>query len=232
MTTVDAARAFAYLLGELPEAEASQLDEAVLAEGETHELVAAFEAELFDAYLARELPGPRLARFEQRFLSTPAARERLRQAQALRRRAGAVVAEASPWWASVIALLKGPRLAVVGLVAAVVVALLVWPRTAPEARSSLRPDTVRASGDVRRLEVSATSPVVFELVLDDTPAASEWTVTLSGPGGVSWKGAPARADAVAAEVRVQGLSWVSGRYHLSLASPSETLSYDVDVVVR
>jgi hypothetical protein len=230
MRPVDAERAFSYLLGELPEGEASQLDEAVLAEADTHELLAAWEAELFDAYLEQDLSAPRRARFEQRFLSTPDGRERLRRAQALRRRAPAVAPTA--WWKRVLEGLRGPRVMAIGLAVAAVLALVVWPRAAPEARISLRPDSVRAAGDVRRLEVAASSAVVFELALDDAPAAASWAVTLSGPNGSSWKGASSRADAVAAEVKVDGVAWVSGRYRLVLTSAAETLAYDVDVLVR
>ncbi|MCU0697137.1 MAG: hypothetical protein MUC96_11450 [Myxococcaceae bacterium] len=233
MTTVDAERAFAYLLGELPDGDASSLDEALLAEPETHEVLQAFEAELFDAYLDRSLPNERRARFEQRFLSTAAGRERLQRARALRQVAARTVASSqSAWWERLAALLTMPRLAVGALVAAALAFVVARPSAAPEVNVSLRPDTVRAADVARRLEVSAASPVVFELALDDAPAASEWKVAVTGPGGFSWSGAPARSDAVAVVVKVSGVSWVSGRYSVSLQSAADVLTYEVDVTVR
>lgn len=233
MTTVDAERAFAYLLGELPDGDASSLDEALLAEPETHEVLQAFEAELFDAYLDRSLPNERRARFEQRFLSTAAGRERLQRARALRQVAERQVASSqASWWQRVARLLTMPRLAVGALVAAVLAFVVARPPPVSEVLVSLRPDTVRAADPARRLEVSASSPVVLELALDDVPAASEWKVSLSGPNGFSWTGSPQRADGVAVTVKVSGVTWVSGRYRVSLQSATDALTYEVDVTVR
>ncbi|MDX2014069.1 MAG: hypothetical protein SFW67_27980 [Myxococcaceae bacterium] len=233
MTTVDAERAFAYLLGELSEADASAVDEAVLAQPETHELVSAFEAELFDAYLDQSLPNERRARFEQRFLSTAAGRERLQRARALRQVAAQPVAAAqASWWQRLSSVLTMPRLAVGALVAAALAFVVAQPPPASEVSVSLRPDTVRAADAARGVTVAAASPVVFELALDDAPAASEWKVAVTGPGGFSWSGAPVRSDAVAVVVKVSGVSWVSGRYRVSLQSAADVLTYEVDVTVR
>ncbi|MCA2979986.1 MAG: hypothetical protein INH41_14270 [Myxococcaceae bacterium] len=231
MTTVDVDRAWAYLLGELPEAEASPLDEAVLGEPEAHEAMMAFEAELFDAYVEGALSGERRQRFEQRFLADAAGRERLRRAQALRRVAGPLPAGGA-WWRGLLARLTAPRLAVGALVAAALALVLAWPVPAPEVRLSLRPDTVRAGGAARRLEVARASPVLLELALDDAPPTSDWRVAITGPGGFSWRGAPSRADAVAVEVKVDGVAWVSGRYRVTLTSAADSLTYDVEVVAR
>jgi hypothetical protein len=234
MTTVDAERAFSYLLGELPDSEASQLDEAALGEAETHELLEAFEAELFDAYLDAALSGDRRARFERRFLSTATGRERLRRARA-RRRVAAPRVESTDvsWWQRLTRLLTVPRLAVGGLVAAALALVVAWPTAPSEARVSLRPDLVRAAGEARRVEApSASATLVFELALEDAPAASAWTASVSGPAGFTWRGTPVRADAVAAEVKVSGVQWTSGRYQVSLTSGAETLQYEVEVVVQ
>ncbi len=76
-------RMIAYLLGELPEAESVQIEEEYLADEEALASLLAIEAELYDAYAGDNLSPERRRRFEEKFLATPAQRQRLEFSRAL-----------------------------------------------------------------------------------------------------------------------------------------------------
>jgi hypothetical protein len=76
-----------YLLGDLPEAEASRLDQLSVADDEFADFLEAVESELIDDYIRGELPENRRARFESHYLSSATRLEKLAVARTLLRRA-------------------------------------------------------------------------------------------------------------------------------------------------
>ncbi len=72
-----------YLLGELAEDEAGELEQAVLADGELFERLCMAEDDLADAYARGELAGRERERFEGRFLASAEGRDRIAMARAL-----------------------------------------------------------------------------------------------------------------------------------------------------
>lgn len=73
----------AFLLGHLDEAAAAEVEARVFEDDDQAELVAAIEAELYDAYALGELSAEDRGRLEARGLSTPEGRRRLGMAKAL-----------------------------------------------------------------------------------------------------------------------------------------------------
>lgn len=73
----------AFLLGHLDEAAAAEVEARVFEDDDEAELVAAIEAELYDAYALGELSPEDRGRLEARGLSTPEGRRRLGMAKAL-----------------------------------------------------------------------------------------------------------------------------------------------------
>lgn len=78
-------RIIAYLLEELPDAEAVQFEEDCFAQESWPDQCKIVEADLIDAYLRRELTEERRQRFEQNYLTTEARQERVLLAAALLR---------------------------------------------------------------------------------------------------------------------------------------------------
>src|SRR5580765_7610112 len=72
-----------YLLGALPEAEESRLDELSIADDDFAARLVSMENDLVDAYVRGELSGPDLERFRSHYLLSPARREKVRFAEAL-----------------------------------------------------------------------------------------------------------------------------------------------------
>lgn len=226
--TLDSERAFAWLLGELPEADASALDEAALMDPRVHEDLEAFEAELFDAYRAGALSPERRARFEARFAHDT---RRLSFSSALAAHARKAPQPATPsrlarWWEA----LTTPRFAF-GALATVAALVVVWLTVPfgppPSARVTLVATQVRAGQAPVVLKLARSdAAVTFELALDDVKGAA-WKADISGPGGAVWSGAPSRADAVAVELTPTNVRWTSGAHRIRLSSAETNLEYDV-----
>ncbi len=72
-----------YLLGELPDDDASDLEQAVLTDGGLFEQLRAIEDDLVDAYVRGELSGRERQLFESRFLATAEGRSRVAMARGL-----------------------------------------------------------------------------------------------------------------------------------------------------
>jgi anti-sigma factor RsiW len=85
-------RLIAYLLGQLSEAERTEIEDRYFAEDATFEYLAAVETELIDVYVRGELPEQDRAQFEQRFLQTPRLRARVEFARQLQAKAVAMLA--------------------------------------------------------------------------------------------------------------------------------------------
>lgn len=73
-----------YLVGSLPDAEAERLDELSVADDEFALRLSAVEHDLVDAYVNGELSGDSLDRFRSHYLASPAGREKVAFAEALR----------------------------------------------------------------------------------------------------------------------------------------------------
>jgi anti-sigma factor RsiW len=82
----------AYLLGQLSEAERTEIEDKYFAEDATFEYLAAVETELIDVYVRGELAAADRAQFEQRFLEAPRLRARVEFARQLQARAMALLA--------------------------------------------------------------------------------------------------------------------------------------------
>ena len=67
-----------YLLGDLPETEASRLDQLSVTDDEFAEFLEAVESELINDYIRGELPENRRAQFESHYLLLPHDLKRLR----------------------------------------------------------------------------------------------------------------------------------------------------------
>jgi hypothetical protein len=98
-----------YLLGELPEAEQTQLEEHAFSNSDYMHHVRAVEKDLIDEYARGELSGPRREAFEQRFLASEQRRRQIEFARALMQVGGENLASASSdaapvattsWWSS------------------------------------------------------------------------------------------------------------------------------------
>ena len=72
-----------YLLGELSEAEAEQVEKTYFADDLLFERFLSVKDELLDAYARGDLKGKRLVRFEEHYLSTQARRQRVEEAREL-----------------------------------------------------------------------------------------------------------------------------------------------------
>jgi len=78
-------RLISYLLGELSEAEAAQLEQQYLQDEALHQLLLLAEDELVESYLRGELEKAQCHRFESHFLASPARRARLDSARVMMR---------------------------------------------------------------------------------------------------------------------------------------------------
>jgi len=72
-----------YLLGSIPEEEATRLDELAFVSDEFAERLRAVEYDLVDAYVKGELSGEVLDRFQLHYLTSPARREKVKFAESL-----------------------------------------------------------------------------------------------------------------------------------------------------
>jgi hypothetical protein len=70
-----------YLLGELPDAEAEQLDEQSIADDDVADRLRVAETDLIDAYVRGTLPAQTRKRFESHYLASPARRAKVAFAQ-------------------------------------------------------------------------------------------------------------------------------------------------------
>lgn len=106
-----------YLLGDVSEAERTQMEDRLFADDEFHEHLLALKSELADEYVRGELSATERARFAQRFLPSEAGRQRVAFARAMHDAwpesapvaAPAVVgAEQSVWWQSLLGFWRTP----------------------------------------------------------------------------------------------------------------------------
>lgn len=74
-----------YLLGELSEAEETQLEQQYLQDEALHQELLLAEDELIESFLRNELPAEKRRRFESHFLASPVRRERLESARVVLR---------------------------------------------------------------------------------------------------------------------------------------------------
>lgn len=100
---------YAYLLGELPEEQQSELEQRYFAEDELFERLLAAEDELIDRYARGESSDEERQRIETYFLRSPARRKRLMFTQALMRYmtllSEDVKHQRASWWEDLKALL-------------------------------------------------------------------------------------------------------------------------------
>ena len=105
-----------YLLGELPEAEQTQLEEHAFSNSDYLHHVRAVEKDLIDEYARGELSGPTREAFEQRFFASEERRRQIEFARALIQVTGESPARASSdaaavattsWWDSVVLFGRG-----------------------------------------------------------------------------------------------------------------------------
>lgn len=230
MSPLSEDQAFAFLLGELPEAQAHQLEDEAAEDGPRFEELRAFEAELVDAFLAGSLPAARQTKVEALCRSSADWRGKVSTARALRTRAKQQPAPEAPrWWASLFARL--PMAFAGGLAVAGALVLLFWPGAAVDAEVSLRPLSLRAQAT----STTVTFPkrlrtLKLELSLDGEPARSTWQIVVNGPAGEVWRGAPTSADAVAVRVEIPASAWSAGRYSVLLRSNDEQVAeYELTV---
>jgi hypothetical protein len=85
-----------YLLGELSEEESERIERRYIADRDFLDELLAVEDDLLDQYVGGELKGRQREKFEERLLATPRQRERVRDAQILAARIGALATVASP----------------------------------------------------------------------------------------------------------------------------------------
>src|SRR5262245_36490060 len=80
-------RLIRYLVGQLSEAERTDVEDRYFADDALFEYLSAIETELIDAYIRAELSPANRAHFEQRFLGSPRPRARIGLARRLHERA-------------------------------------------------------------------------------------------------------------------------------------------------
>lgn len=230
MTPLSQDQAFAFLLGELAEAQAHQLEDEAVEDGPRFEELRAFEADLIDAFLSGELPAARRAKVEALCLASADWRGKVSTARALRTRAKQQPAPEAPrWWAAIFSRL--PVMFAGGLAVAGALLLLLWPTAAVDAEVSLRPLSLRAQATSTRLSLpKRLRSVKLELSLDGEPARSSWQIVVNGPAGEVWRGAPKSADAVSVRVEIPASAWSAGRYSVLLRSNEEQVAeYELTV---
>jgi len=230
MTPLSQDQAFAFLLGELPEAQAHQLEGESAEEGPRFEELRAFEADVIDAFLSGELSAARRAKVEALCLASADWRGKVSTARALRTRAKQQPAPEAPrWWASLFSRL--PMAFAGGLAVAGALLLLLWPGAATDAEVSLRPLSLRAQATSTKVSLPRRlRSVKLELSLDGEPPRSSWQIVVNGPAGEVWRGAPTRADAVAVHVEIPASAWSAGQYKVLLRSNDEQVAeYELTV---
>lgn len=125
-----------YLLGQLPEEEQARLEERAFTDQECMQEFLAVERDLIDEFVRGELSEAERRQFETHFLTSPERRQRVRFAKGLTQlgsESAAKVAAARPapasarvsWMDSLLAALRGPRLAFKFSLAALIVAVVL-----------------------------------------------------------------------------------------------------------
>jgi hypothetical protein len=227
MTPLDSETAWALLLGELPEARATALEDELFSSDEAFEALKVFESELVDAYLDGTLAAARRVQFEAR----PALREKALTAKALRTRAKELPREAPASWLVALFGRRLPFLFATGLAVAGALVLALWPKPMVDAELSLRPLTVRGETAAVRLTLRHVRAVKLELALDGEPARPSWEIVVSHAGKTTWSGAPVKADRLAVNVEVPGAAFSErGRYQVVLRSDgAQVAEYELEI---
>lgn len=161
-----------YLLGDLPEREQLQLEEAYFANHETFEQVWDWENDLVDSYVRGQLTKQERDLFERNYLTTPKHQQRVAVARNLVQAADVslaptreIVTEASPsWWANFLAFFSVPQMAWGGAVALLLLTLGGWwlfrpTGEEPIARVTPQPSATASPIVTTPSPVPATSPV-------------------------------------------------------------------------
>jgi hypothetical protein len=241
----------AFLLGYLDEAAAAEVEARVFEDDDEAELVAAVEAELYDAYALGELSAEDRGRLEARGLTTPEGRRRLgmaralattsaREASAVHTEASARVTEAStrpndpgaarvaarapeaPSWLDRLgAWLSPPRVAL-GLALAAALVLFLRPSTDP-APTTLVPDAVRSAGDPARASLHGEA-LRLELDLDGEAPRASYRVVLLARGAERWRSADLVARGPALPVLIPTAGLEPGVHTLRLEADGELVA--------
>jgi anti-sigma factor RsiW len=120
-----------YLLGDVSEAEQTQIEDRLFADNEFHEQLLALKSELADDYVRGALSATERARFANRFLHSAAGRQRVAFARAMNEAlpdaspatAPVIVAATSSWWHSLAGFLRVPALQFAFATAAILLAV-------------------------------------------------------------------------------------------------------------
>lgn len=204
-----------YLLGDLPEPAAGQLEDRFVSDPELFEHLQAVEADLVDAYVSGTLPPADRVRLEERLLPSAEGRAKIAFARALHERATATAERARRrWWR--------PLAAAFVLAAAAVLLLVLRP--APESLV-LQPDTVRSSPQVPTVEIPARG-LALSLVVDPAEPARAFEARLTRDGTVRWTGRVSREGSEPVELVLPAEELQQpGRYRLELHHPEGQISY-------
>ncbi|MFN7929796.1 MAG: hypothetical protein U0Y68_17995 [Blastocatellia bacterium] len=159
-----------YLLGDLPEREQLQLEQAYFANSEMFEQVWDWENELVDSYVRGQLPKQERDLFERHYLTTLKHQQRVAVARNLVQAADATlpreaITDAAPsWWTNLLAFFSGPQLAWGGALALLLLTLGGWWYFRPSAAEQIAqktPSVQPSASDspILAIPAPATSPV-------------------------------------------------------------------------
>jgi len=149
-----------YLLGELPEAEQTKLEEHAFSDSDYLQHVRAVEKDLMDEYARGELSGPEREAFEQRFFASAHRRRQIEFARALMQVSGesparAAAAATTSWWDSLFLFGRGLNPALRFALAALALFILiggVW----------LFRESMRSRREQAQIQPSEATPLVQE----------------------------------------------------------------------
>ena len=149
-----------YLLGELPEAEQTKLEEYAFSDSDYLQQVRAVEKDLMDEYVRGELSGPEREAFEQRFFASAHRRRQIEFARALMQVSGesparAAAAATTSWWDSLFLFGRGLNPALRFAPAALALFILiggVW----------LFRESMRSRREQAQIQPSEATPLVQE----------------------------------------------------------------------
>jgi hypothetical protein len=207
----------AYLLDELPEAEAVRVEEEYLADDDAVAMLEALESELYDAYARNELPPKRRLVFEAKFLKSEEQRKRLAFSQALMQQRR--VAR------------KRPVFIAVAIFAAVLILAIELKEQKPSApveviaAVTLNGDNTRSVGELKVVSIASAATVVrITAVVDGKlleAVKPPFEAKLSTPEGKEvWKSStkpPTVAGPESVVVDVPPAVLANGYYILSLS---------------
>jgi hypothetical protein len=243
-------RIIEYLLGELPEAESSLMEEQYLASQDTFRQMQEIEAELHDAYARGSLSRERRLRFEQQLLATPRQLQRLEFSRAM------IQAQSSSRRPLVWTSLPKPAILAIGIAAMLTIAIGVWWTTSQKLRvqvaqpaiesrspivvvATLVPGATRAAGEEFTIKLPANADVLRLTAGLERDSHPSYNAVLRTPEGVeSWRNSDLHSQLNAAApsviLDIPATSLVSGHYALTLSGdkPDGTTEDIVDYSFR